>query len=312
MADNALPVSLVSGFLGSGKTTLINHILQADHGLTIAVMVNDFGDINIDAELIVSARQNVVSLANGCICCSLETDLIEQLEQLLSKEPSRPDHIVIETSGIADPARVLATLRYPRFAGRLYLDNAITLVDAEQLPGLEGANRDLAKAQLTDANLVVINKADLVTEPQLEQLRTEWLFPDSRSYVTRMAQVPMSLLFDPGMTPPGQVRGSALRHDMHHEFVQWSWRSNAPFALSRLREMLSQLPTSVYRAKGILHVSEIADRVVSLNMVGHRSDLKKLGPWSGRPESRLVMIANNSFTDFAVIEAKLQDALIEP
>ncbi len=312
MQGNAVPVSLVSGFLGSGKTTLINHILQSDHGLRIAVMVNDFGDINIDAELIVNARQNVISLANGCICCSLETDLIEQLEQMLTAHPPGPDYIVIETSGISDPARVLTTLRYPRFAGRLRLDNAITLLDAEQLPRLEGANRELARCQLTDANLVVINKADLVTDVDLKQLKNEWLFPDSRCYVTRMARVPIPLLFDQA-TPPTERNSKCnpIAEPLHHEFVQWSWQSERPFDLNKLRKALAALPINVYRAKGILYIAEAADRAVALHLVGHRSELKKLNEWSQSPRSRLVMIASGENTDFAAIDTALRGALVK-
>lgn len=312
MQGDAVPVSLVSGFLGSGKTTLVNHILQSDHGLRIAVMVNDFGAINIDAELIVNARQNVISLANGCICCSIETDLIEQLEQILAAHPSRPDYIVIETSGISDPARVLTTLRYPRFAGRLRLDNAITLLDAEQLPRLEGANRELARSQLTDANLVVINKADLVTDVDLKQLKNKWLFPDSRCYVTQMARVPIALLFDQAAPPTGKNSlRNPIAEPLHHEFVQWSWQSERPFDLNKLRKALAALPTDVYRAKGILYIAETADRAVALHLVGHRSELKKLNEWSQSPRSRLAMIASGKNIDFAAIDQVLQGALVE-
>ncbi len=310
MPGNAIPISLVSGFLGSGKTTLLNHILQSDHGLRIAVMVNDFGDINIDAELIVNARQNVISLANGCICCSLETDLIEQLEQMLTAHPSRPDYIVIETSGISDPARVLATLKYPRFAGRLRLDNAITLLDAEQLPRLEGANRELARCQLTDANLVVINKADLVTDANLTQLRKEWLFPDSRCYVTRRARVPIPLLFgQANLLIERESKKTSESNDFQHEFVQWSWESDRPFTSKKLRKTLAEMPASVYRAKGILYIAEAADQLVELQLVGHRIELKKLGAWTQSPRSRLVMIASGEAEDFSAIDRALHTAL---
>jgi len=305
-----IPVSLVSGFLGSGKTTLINHILRSDHGLRIMVMVNDFGEINIDSELIISAAQNVLSLANGCICCTLENDLIEQLEQLLSSPSLAFDYILIETSGISDPARVLATLRYPRFARRLRVDNVVTMLDAEQFPRLEGSMLELARAQLTDAKLVVINKTDLVSEAGVEQLRSEWLCPDTRSYATIMARVPLQLLFDPSpdiaLVAPGQRKPQGL----HSEFVHWSWQSPQPFALQKLRRVLAQLPTSVYRAKGVLYIAELAGQPVALNMVGHRSDMEKLDSWAGaQPCSRLVMIAGSATTDFDTIEHALQDAI---
>ena len=128
-----IPVTVVAGFLGAGKTTLINHILNGDHGRRIAVVVNDFGSINIDAELISDVGEGMVSLANGCICCVIRSDLISAVLQLADR-PERPDHIVIESSGVADPASVVRAFMVPEIRSSVLLDGVITVVDADMAP----------------------------------------------------------------------------------------------------------------------------------------------------------------------------------
>jgi len=129
-ATERLPVTLVAGYLGAGKTTLINRILAADTGQKIAVMVNDFGAINIDARLIQARDGGVLQLANGCICCSIQSDLKAQLRDLI-RAADRPDHLVIETSGVSDPARVAAVLQHPGLKEKTRIDAVVTLVDLE-------------------------------------------------------------------------------------------------------------------------------------------------------------------------------------
>ena len=132
-----VPVTLITGFLGAGKTTLLNHLLHATSGRRVAVMVNDFGAINIDKDLIISETQTTVSLANGCICCTVEGDLIDQLTGLLNMQAGRPEHIVIEASGVSNPTKIANTLRYPIFRDRVTIDSILTVVDAEQFDRLE-------------------------------------------------------------------------------------------------------------------------------------------------------------------------------
>lgn len=189
-----VPVTIVTGFLGAGKTTLLNRILNGDHGLKIAVMVNDFGAINIDSQLVVSANQKTISLANGCICCTVENDLIEQLQTLLHKHDERPEHILIEASGVSDPSKIVNTLRYPRLRVHLNIDAVITLVDAEQFSNLDLEMKSLAMNQLNIADIIVLNKTDRVDAQHLRSLREQWLFPRARVIETQYAQVPLALL----------------------------------------------------------------------------------------------------------------------
>ena len=154
-----VPILLVAGFLGAGKTTVVNRILRQAGGRRIAAVVNDFGAINIDAELIAGAEDGVVSLANGCICCSLEGDLLRTLANLLRRAP-RPEAIVIETSGVADPADIVRNLMDPVIWREAPLETVLCVVDATTAP--EKLNEDaLLRSQLRAADVVALSKLDL-------------------------------------------------------------------------------------------------------------------------------------------------------
>jgi G3E family GTPase len=124
-----IPVTILTGFLGAGKTTLLNRILNGNHGLRVAVLVNDFGTINIDAELVVGVESNVISLANGCICCTIRDDLIATVLETIDR-PERPEYILLEASGVAEPTGIAMTFNNPRFRERIRLDSILCVVDA--------------------------------------------------------------------------------------------------------------------------------------------------------------------------------------
>lgn len=301
-----LPVALISGFLGAGKTTLLNRILAGDHGLRIAVLVNDFGSINIDAALVRNLAGETIDLANGCVCCTIRSDLVDAVAAVLEWEQP-PQYIVIETSGVSDPnAAAMGLVLSPGLAGRVMLDIIVTVVDAENLAHLEGASRGLATDQVTAADIVLLNKTDIATGTGVMQARA-WISavaPRARIHDSVHCDVPWPLLLD---TPSRLVdarrhEGGAprrsnhddtgdVRHDHGREFASWAWTHDEPLALEAIYGFLQRLPAAVYRAKGILHLAEVPERRVVVHVVGRRVQLTKGPPWGEEtPASRLVMI----------------------
>jgi G3E family GTPase len=266
-----VPLTIITGFLGSGKTTLLNRILHADHGLRVAVLVNDFGAINIDAQLIVGVEGETVSLSNGCICCTIRDDLINAVFDLLQR-PEPPQYIIVETSGVSDPLEVALSFRTMR---AVQIDSILTVLDAEQILLLDRRYAVLAMNQVGMADVVIVNKVDVVDEIQLQQVREyiRSIIPNSRIIETTHADVPLELLLNVGVfdlerfarRPPQDVHvyqeGKQRDHDYHHEhdhtlvFNTWSWRSDQPVSYRALRRMAQALPESIYRAKGIFFLA---------------------------------------------------------
>jgi len=166
-----IPTTVLTGYLGSGKTTLLNRILSSDHGKKIAVIVNEFGEIGIDNELIVSSDEEIVEMNNGCICCTVRGDLIRIIDDIFSRYEDL-DHILIETTGLADPGPVIQSFfADDRMASKLELDAIVTLVDSKHLPKQISSHE--AEEQIAFADVIVLNKADLVSSDDLDTLESE-------------------------------------------------------------------------------------------------------------------------------------------
>jgi G3E family GTPase len=271
----AIPITIISGFLGAGKTTLVNNLL-ASAPQRLAVLVNDFAALNIDAELIRTIEPNQIALTNGCVCCTLRDDLVAAALQLAALDPP-PERIVLETSGVADPYGVMEAFYAPGLAERLSVDSTVCVVDAEQFPGLSYADGELAIDQAAVSDLVLLNKCDLVSVRAADAVEATLLgaLPAMRITRTARADVPSAVLF--GIEPD---RRSAPVHSPenrshHHEpsYASWSWQSHQSLDLHRFRQVVAALPRAVLRAKGILRFNECPSERAIFQLVGKRSSI---------------------------------------
>jgi G3E family GTPase len=217
---HGLPVTIITGFLGSGKTTLLNYILSNQQGLKTAVLVNEFGEIGIDNELIVTTGEDMVELSNGCICCTINNDLVEAVYKVLEREDA-VDYLVVETTGLADPLPVALTFLGTELRDLTRLDSIVTVVDSENF-SLDLFNSEAAYNQIAYGDIILLNKADLVDETDLDALevRVRDIKEGARILRTTKGQVSLPLVLSVGLFESDQYfkSGEAEHHhtDHHH------------------------------------------------------------------------------------------------
>ncbi|MEC4812632.1 MAG: GTP-binding protein [Scytonema sp. PMC 1069.18] len=215
-----LPVTIITGFLGSGKTTLLNHILTNQQGLKTAVLVNEFGEIGIDNELIIPTEDsdNMVELSNGCICCTINNDLVDAVYKVLERQDNI-DYLVVETTGLADPLPVALTFLGTELRDLTRLDSIITVVDAANY-SLDLFNSQAAYSQIAYGDVILLNKTDLVSEAELETLEAKIreVKDGARILRTNHSQIPLPLILSVGLFETDKYFDTAKEsgHDHHH------------------------------------------------------------------------------------------------
>ena len=304
LPSQGMPVTIITGFLGSGKTTLLNHILSNNHGLKIAVLVNEFGDINIDSQLLVSIDEDKIELTNGCICCTIDNNLLEAVYKILQKykpgEKDSIDYMVIETTGVADPLPIVLQFLGTDLRDLTRLDAILTVVDAETFTP-EQYNSEAAKSQLLYSDIILINKIDLVSTAHVNSLESYIYSIKDYAKVLRsqFGVVPLPLILDVNFSQLGSSpqalaapkKATETSHLNADGFTSVSFKSDRPFSLKKFQQFLDhQLPSTVFRAKGILWFDESPARHI-FQLSGHRFHLND-SAWlpTVSPSNQLVII----------------------
>lgn len=331
MDVRAVSITVVGGYLGAGKTTLLNHLLRAADSESLGVIVNDFGSINLDAELVVGVDGDLVELSNGCICCSMRDDLVEAVQRLLDR-PDPPSRVIIEASGVSDPKSVAMAIERGPSRQWATIDAIVVVVDAQRHLGLSRRERIVEGGQITAADILVLNKVDCISEEDLAVVdrRIRKQSRSGRVVHARHGQVASELVLGIGAfdaaaladVEPMHVHlesvGSdaaprAHAHAHGQDFWTWSFRTERPISARRLRKAIDTLPAEVVRAKGVVNLASHTKQQAVMHVVGRRAELCVGEPWGQQtPQTTVVLIGMGQPLDADHLHATLAACEVEP
>ncbi|MEQ8923203.1 MAG: GTP-binding protein [Marinovum algicola] len=341
ITDKKIPITILTGFLGSGKTTLLNYILTERHGHRIAVIENEFGEVDVDSDLVLASDEEIYQMQNGCICCFVDVrnDLIDVMKKLMAQK-DKFDHIIVETSGLADPTPVATAFFADReVAEEVNLDAIVTLVDAKHIdqhlydPVLDGRDNQ-AVDQIVAADRIIVNKTDLAEEGGLQTLETSLRGLNQTAQIMRSQYgvVDLTQILNVNGFQPSYVheRAEILQIDMdgdddhhHHDHAHGhmhdatvsslSFTFDRPFVLEKLQNFLVSYlrdkGASIFRTKGILSIAG-DDRFYVLQAVHQLLDLRPDHPWhEARRRSKIVFIGRD--LDREELAARLAGCLVD-
>jgi G3E family GTPase len=286
-----IPFTVIGGYLGSGKTTLLNQILRQNDGQRIALLVNDFGNINIDTELIEKQDEEVIELSNGCICCTLAAEFYFGIQSILKFDPL-PQRVIVEASGVSDPQRIAAYGQTPGFS----LDGVIVVVDAATVreKAMDKYVGRMVCQQIKSADLIILNKIDTVTEHQKLEVM-DWLretSPRCRLIEAQFGGVPIQILLGSAL---GSIAKDFEIHAHDHSddttYQSWSHVSDKPISRAQIECFANGLPKTVLRAKGILLLEDAPNQKSIFQLVGQSWRLTSGPEWGEeKKENRIVVL----------------------
>jgi len=330
MSKKLLPVTIISGFLGSGKTTLLNHILKNQVGLKTAVLVNEFGEIGIDNDLIIEGSEDMIELNNGCICCSINGELLNTVSKVLERS-EKIDYLIVETTGLADPLPVAMTFAAGDLREKVRLDSIITVIDGENFD-FEINNTSVAYSQILYGDILLLNKCDLVNEEQLKKVEKfiNKIKKEPRILRSTNSEVGLQTIMSVGLFQTDTFKFDKDKEDLeenshdhsshshdhsphshdhsphshHHSshsrdlinniegFTSVSYETFEPFSLRKFQYFLdNQISQNVFRAKGILWFME-SDRKHIFHLSGKRFSLDD-EEWTKEKSNKIVLIGKN-------------------